>query len=94
MWHVSFRSGVATLRTAIHLLLTYLLTYCVMSSRFYGAEVDDSEDKRLVQRLVDWLSGRGYSAHSLVLFQRLNPDYWYGWPEDIFWQHRDADPFL
>ena len=24
MWHVSSRSGVATLRTAIHLLLTYL----------------------------------------------------------------------
>jgi len=24
MWHVSFRSGVATLQTAIHLLLTYL----------------------------------------------------------------------
>jgi len=28
MWHVSSRSGVATLRTAIHLLFTYLLTYC------------------------------------------------------------------
>ena len=27
MWHVSSRSGVATLRTAIHLLLTYLLSY-------------------------------------------------------------------
>ena len=27
MWHVSSHSGVATLRTAIHLLLTYLLTY-------------------------------------------------------------------
>jgi len=26
MWHVSSRSGVATLRTAIHLLLTCLLT--------------------------------------------------------------------
>ena len=26
MWHVRSRSGVATLRTAIHLLLTYLLT--------------------------------------------------------------------
>jgi len=24
MWHVSSRSGVATVRTAIHLLLTYL----------------------------------------------------------------------
>ena len=30
MWHVSSRSGVATLRTAIHLLLTYLLTYSGM----------------------------------------------------------------
>jgi len=27
MWHVSSRSGVAALRTAIHLLLTYLLTF-------------------------------------------------------------------
>ena len=27
MWHVSSRTGVETLRTAIHLLLTYLLTY-------------------------------------------------------------------
>jgi len=26
MWYVSYRSGVETLRTAIHLLLTYLLT--------------------------------------------------------------------
>jgi len=26
MWHVSSRSGVATLRTAIHFLLTYLRT--------------------------------------------------------------------
>ena len=28
MWHVSSRSGVATLRTAIHLLHLLLLTYC------------------------------------------------------------------
>jgi len=63
-------------------------------NRFYGAEVDDTYDKRLVQRLVDWLTRRGYTAHSLVLFQRLHPDYWYGWPDDIFWQHREADPFM
>ena len=30
MWHVSSCSGVATLRTAIHLLLTYLLTYLLI----------------------------------------------------------------
>ena len=32
MWHVSSRSGVATLRTAIHLLLTYLLLELVLGS--------------------------------------------------------------
>ena len=31
MWHVSSRSGAATLQTAIHLLLTYLLTYVVLA---------------------------------------------------------------
>ena len=34
MWHVSSRSGVATLRTAIHLLLTYLLTYSLQTDAF------------------------------------------------------------
>ena len=33
MWHVSSRSGVATLQTAIHLLLTYLLTRAHPSPR-------------------------------------------------------------
>ena len=31
MWHVSSRSGVATLRTAIHLLLTYLPSHSAPS---------------------------------------------------------------
>ena len=31
MWHVSSRSGVATLRTAIHLLLTYLLYASILA---------------------------------------------------------------
>ena len=32
MWHVSSRSGVATLRTAVHLLLTYLLSVAVTTA--------------------------------------------------------------
>ena len=36
MWHVSSRNGVATLRTAIHLLLTYLLTnYSYLDCNYY-----------------------------------------------------------
>ena len=34
MWYVSSRSGVATLRTAIHLLPTYLLTYYTLDGLF------------------------------------------------------------
>ena len=39
MWHVSSRSGVATLRTAIHLLLTYL-----QFDRQTAADLADEED--------------------------------------------------
>ena len=35
MWHVISRSGVATLRTAVHLLLTYL----PLAQRLVGARV-------------------------------------------------------
>ena len=40
MWHVSSRSGVATLRTAIHLLLTY---YTVSQPRIGTARVYSAE---------------------------------------------------
>ena len=36
MWHVSSGSGVATLRTAIHLLLTYLHRWIWAGSRIRG----------------------------------------------------------
>jgi len=39
MWHVSSRSGVATLRTAVHLLFTYLLTACPLSLHGYSTAV-------------------------------------------------------
>jgi len=50
MWHVSSRSGVATLRTAIHLLLTYLLSYIVCSdAEIY--RLRHEEHAALVERL-------------------------------------------
>ena len=42
MWHVSSRSGVATLQTAIHLLLTYLLTYRHLLLRAVQQSIDIS----------------------------------------------------
>ena len=52
MWHVSSRSGVATLRTAIHLLLTYLQQF----------------SKHLKQRVRDFMfSQRGLLRHAQLL---------------------------
>ena len=48
MWHVSSRTGVATLRTAIHLLLTYLITYLLQI-----AQIRDMRDEG---RKVGWLA--------------------------------------
>jgi len=47
MWHVSSRSGVTTLRTAIHLLLTYLLTYArvLIVSETHVGDVGDAEQR-------------------------------------------------
>ena len=50
MWHVSSRSGVATLRTAIHLLLTYLLL-SVQSAQFCSILF-------LLYCIVGWLGSR------------------------------------
>ena len=45
MWHVSSRSGVATLGTAIHLLLTYLLAQIQCASKQLN------ENRRCVRRM-------------------------------------------
>ena len=58
MWHVSSRSGVATLRTAMHLLLTYLLTYLPTPStatrRAHGRKLPRCWDLGLGNRSPNW----------------------------------------
>jgi FkbM family methyltransferase len=53
--------------------------------QFYGSEVDDTNDKRLVQRMVDKLTRRGYKAYSIADEKQLNVSHWFGWPNDIVW---------
>ena len=56
MWHVSSRSGVSTLRTAIHLLLTYLLTrktVCDTGLRsFVNGWITTSEERRAARHTI------------------------------------------
>ena len=78
MWYVSSRSGVATLRTAIHLLLTYLLTY---GPRRLGDNDDESTRIRQKQNLQNCYGNTRYYARSFssprVYFcGRLNNGIW------------------
>jgi len=58
MWHVSSRSGVATLRTAIHLLLTcYLIVYSVLST--------------LIKKIFVYIAEKGTSVWNSVPNSRL-----------------------
>ena len=56
MWHVSSRSCVATLRTDIHLSLTYLLTYLLLST---ARSIQTRGGSRILQRRVSNPSERG-----------------------------------
>ena len=49
MWHVSSCSGVATLRTAIHLLLTYLLTSYLLTVDYIMVRQEDKAKIRNVK---------------------------------------------
>ena len=69
----------------------YKSVYCAASiARYYGSEAEDNEDKRLVFRLIEMLTSRGYTARGCVLLNELDVSYWYGWPDDIVWQHKNA----
>ena len=74
MWHVSSRSGVATLRTAIHLLLTcYLLAVCsqrgvdectcgVVRSTSASSEADDDAAERSAAAVETFSTGQSLSS--------------------------------
>jgi len=87
IWHVSSRSGVATLRTAIHLLLTYLLTYRKRSSIKNGYLLQDllnaiQEYLCDISRGFNWLgASRGPLAITELLVRlgkHLNDDNHFG----------------
>ena len=68
MWHVSSRSGVATLRTAIHLLLTYLLTYvCLSRHRALHCVTSERKDARAANYLLNHV----IAVSAIVSRQRL-----------------------
>jgi len=52
MWHVSSRSGVATLRTAIHLLLTYLLSTTLCSRVSTSCYLSLSDNRFVARQLA------------------------------------------
>jgi len=67
MWHVSSRSGVVTLRTAIHLLLTYLLTYLLIETQHIQPTTHKEIEKAIKQKAKT-------SSTCIYLHQIPHPD--------------------
>ena len=75
MWHASSGSGVATLRTAIHLLLTYLLNQKRRGGATIGRRTCDQEVAGLTPGLALLRKDRGQVVHTHVLLS----------PSSIIW---------
>ena len=71
--------------------IPYIFMEWILMREFYGSEITQSKDKDLVQELVEYLVGRGYSPHSAISHRALPVHMWYSWPEDVYWQHELAD---
>jgi len=65
----------------------YIFMEWVLMRQLYGADVEDTPDKRLVQRMIDSLSGRRYSPCGIThaSLRTLDLRTWYAWPDDIVW---------
>lgn len=67
----------------------YIFMEWIKLREYYGSEADDTRDKRLVFDLIDYLVEMGYTARGSLLLNKLDPLYWYGWPDDIYWEASD-----
>ena len=65
----------------------YIFMEWSMMRDFYITDGHQSEDKVLVNIMIDLLVKKGYTVYSLVSGKKLNEKYWHGWAEDVLWIH-------
>ncbi len=63
----------------------YIFMEWSMMREFYVTDVHESEDKTLVENMIELLTDNDYTVYSLVSGKKLNTAYWHGWPEDVLW---------
>jgi len=81
------RAFVHASRLLADVRVSYVFMEWVGVRRLYGADVDDTPDKRLVQRLVDTLAARSYLPYGIAdpPLRKLDLTAWYAWPDDVVW---------
>jgi len=65
----------------------YVFMEWVRMRQLYGAEVDDTPDKRLVQRMINTLTRQQYLPYGITEapMRTLDLRTWYAWPDDVVW---------
>ena len=67
--------------------VSYIFMEWIRMRQLYGAEVDDTPDRRLVHRMIDTLTSRQYLPYSITNapMRTLDLRMWYAWPDDVVW---------
>lgn len=68
----------------------FIIMEWIKLREYYDNEAHSSPDKRLVFEMIDYLVEMGYSPRGSLLNNRLDPSFWYGWPDDVFWEATDV----
>ena len=58
----------------------------VLMRDFYVTEEHRSDDKDMVEQMLELLDDRGYVPYSLISGKKLKIPYWFGWSEDVLWR--------
>ena len=65
------------------------ILYIIMEWRelkkYHGSFINDSEDKEMVNEMIEMLTKRGYSVQCLLTGNKLSLEHWYGWPDNVLW---------
>ena len=62
------------------------MEWSLMREYYYKAR----SEKLLVRDMIRTLFHRGYKPHSLFRRKTFLEKYWFGWPDDVLWIHKDA----
>jgi FkbM family methyltransferase len=69
--------------------VAYIIMEWILMREHYQTDIHRSRDKLLVERAIGFLNEHNFTPFSVVSHRKLGLEAWYGWPEDVYWVHKN-----